>query len=732
MDWGVVIDVRRVRDTRVRDVAVVDRILEDLLEQDLPCAPSVVARLISELTDDASTISAVVARLDVAQRFGLRPLPSTLPMVESIARLFAHLDPDHRDRDLLVAAAVRLDDRLEPLLEFDGRSAEALLDSGVADLLDIRAGRVRFADPRLSIWISTMTPAAAVAAVHLRLHEVFVARGEQGDAGWHRARASLHGIPDAAAELLSLAREHSETGATDRALMFADEAAVHGVGDLRDEAILVAGIAAIAGGYAAEAVERLSRLFPDGEEGCRLGGLGYLFVAQAHLQGAVPEVDPDAVAPQTQDPQRWHDWARTAAYAAIMSAERGDRRAMRSWLGALQEACARTDGADLRDPVVALAWLIAGERDVENVPGEGPLTGGMLRALRAGLDGDLDGGLRLLAAGDAGLGVDQDPLVSGCERAPLVAAYRAVVGVLLLTWRGDIAAARSRLRHAALDLPVALPFAGLGVVLARRLDLAVLGRLGPVARALTASLPPSLRIDQLVDRAIQAHLAGAFEEAASLMRLWEDRGAPQPTFDVPGLGEVAAASGIASTARRRTGPPEMSLARELSTAISSCADRDWPAEYPGIVATTRSIASPFSRGRVEAMIGTRCLIRGDDVAGGAHLETAQSLFEVAGADAWAAAIAERRRRPETGGPRSANGDANPLAAARRLWAPILTTREREVAMLAAGGASNREIASALHLSVRTVEVHLGRVFAKLEVRTRVELTVLAHRIDRYA
>lgn len=52
-------------------------------------------------------------------------------------------------------------------------------------------------------------------------------------------------------------------------------------------------------------------------------------------------------------------------------------------------------------------------------------------------------------------------------------------------------------------------------------------------------------------------------------------------------------------------------------------------------------------------------------------------------------------------------------------------------MRAVTGASNREIADALLISVRTVEVHLGRVFAKLDVRTRVELTVLAHRTNRH-
>ena len=39
----------------------------------------------------------------------------------------------------------------------------------------------------------------------------------------------------------------------------------------------------------------------------------------------------------------------------------------------------------------------------------------------------------------------------------------------------------------------------------------------------------------------------------------------------------------------------------------------------------------------------------------------------------------------------------------------LTAREREVALLAAGGRSSREIADVLYLSTRTVETHLARV-----------------------
>ncbi len=51
----------------------------------------------------------------------------------------------------------------------------------------------------------------------------------------------------------------------------------------------------------------------------------------------------------------------------------------------------------------------------------------------------------------------------------------------------------------------------------------------------------------------------------------------------------------------------------------------------------------------------------------------------------------------------------------------LTPRERVVAEHAAAGASNREIASRLFLSVKTVEHHLANIYRKLELTTRTEL-----------
>lgn len=62
-------------------------------------------------------------------------------------------------------------------------------------------------------------------------------------------------------------------------------------------------------------------------------------------------------------------------------------------------------------------------------------------------------------------------------------------------------------------------------------------------------------------------------------------------------------------------------------------------------------------------------------------------------------------------------------------AGLLTAREREIADLVATGLSNQEIAERLVLSRRTVESHLSRIFAKLEVRSR---TAMVNALDRAA
>jgi DNA-binding CsgD family transcriptional regulator len=118
------------------------------------------------------------------------------------------------------------------------------------------------------------------------------------------------------------------------------------------------------------------------------------------------------------------------------------------------------------------------------------------------------------------------------------------------------------------------------------------------------------------------------------------------------------------------------------------------------------------------------------------LEAASAVFDSIGADLLAAeaaadaAVAWRR----AGEPRRAAAAENRAAAlADRCEGAVtpalqiverrghLTPAERQVALLAAAGRSNKEIAEAVFVAVRTVENHLQRVYEKLGIGGRKEL-----------
>jgi predicted ATPase/DNA-binding CsgD family transcriptional regulator len=73
-------------------------------------------------------------------------------------------------------------------------------------------------------------------------------------------------------------------------------------------------------------------------------------------------------------------------------------------------------------------------------------------------------------------------------------------------------------------------------------------------------------------------------------------------------------------------------------------------------------------------------------------------------------------RERAGGGQAAGGADSATAT--------LTRREREIADLVASGLSNREIATRLFISKRTVDAHVDHIFSKLKISSRVQLTVL--------
>jgi DNA-binding NarL/FixJ family response regulator len=138
---------------------------------------------------------------------------------------------------------------------------------------------------------------------------------------------------------------------------------------------------------------------------------------------------------------------------------------------------------------------------------------------------------------------------------------------------------------------------------------------------------------------------------------------------------------------------------------------------------------------VDSSIGVarRALATGLERGDAATLLEAAAAFEALGSPLYAAEAAGAASRCASGRPAAAArrraeelarqvGDpTTPLLVGSPVSTDVLTSRERLVAELAAGGASNAEIAQRLVLSVRTVENHLSRVYAKLGITSRSEL-----------
>lgn len=117
-------------------------------------------------------------------------------------------------------------------------------------------------------------------------------------------------------------------------------------------------------------------------------------------------------------------------------------------------------------------------------------------------------------------------------------------------------------------------------------------------------------------------------------------------------------------------------------------------------------AWPFDRARLQLACGA--WLRRQRRPGDArpHLRAAQQAFDALGTVPWA----ERARRELRATGETVRRSADKTAQ--------LTGQELHIAQLAAAGLSNKEIASQLYLSPRTVSTHLYRIYPKVGVRSR--------------
>ena len=129
---------------------------------------------------------------------------------------------------------------------------------------------------------------------------------------------------------------------------------------------------------------------------------------------------------------------------------------------------------------------------------------------------------------------------------------------------------------------------------------------------------------------------------------------------------------------------------------------------------------PFQLGLVRLELASLLSNAGDTPGALSEARAALACFERLGAStARDRAAAVLRELGDTG--RSRPQDNDELAA-------VLTKREREVLELVSIGLTNAEIAERLFISAKTAEHHVGRVLAKLGVRSRAEAAALAVRL----
>lgn len=120
----------------------------------------------------------------------------------------------------------------------------------------------------------------------------------------------------------------------------------------------------------------------------------------------------------------------------------------------------------------------------------------------------------------------------------------------------------------------------------------------------------------------------------------------------------------------------------------------------------------WDRARVSFAYGQTLRRAGKRREADAVMATARDLYAALGATTY---VARCDRELKAGGVHAARSTEQPVDA--------LTPQEEAVAELVASGLSNREVAAELFVSMKTVQYHLTRIYAKLGVRSRTELAV---------
>lgn len=635
-------------------------------------------------------------------------------------------------REVLACAAEMGHPTLSALASALGRSVDAEIDEAErASIVSLRGDRVTFAHPLFAAAASEHLSTLQRRRLHARLAEIesdperrarhlaAAAAGPDGSVARAldeaAAAAAARGAPAAAAELAERARDLTcgEGPASERRHLDAARYRFLAGDTPGARALLEEALPRLPPGeLRAEALAALGRLHLFTDD---LDAAADLLSAAARERGA-----PDALRAEAEEGLAWalvlgpggvRSAVRHASRAALLAERAGDRRlalealAMR---GLAEYLRARRSGRDLVERSAREAAVLGYPRVLRSPEwalAVVDLWGARLGAARAALDrlrdaarmrGDESSLPRILLAlslvemhrGDWAAAGE---LAAEAEEIAAQEGQRAQVGLLMFSkavvdaHRGD--------QRAVLEAARGLPSPG-GPDPARMIG------------GLSLGLLALSRGDfEEADRALAPLVAQM--EAAGITHPGARRFVPDEVEALVGLGHLERARTLLEPFRRsaaRLGHRSALAAALRSDALLSTAEGDRDRALASLRRALRLDPAPFDRARVLLALGT--VYRRVRKSGQARavLEEAVETFERLGASLWVA---------------RARDEAARIPGRRRSGG--LTPTERRVAELVAEGRTNREIAAATFVTIKAVEATLGRIYAKLGVRSRTEL-----------
>jgi DNA-binding NarL/FixJ family response regulator len=703
-------------------------------------APDVVGQLCAATHGNPLALLEVVNLLSGEQLAGREPLPDPVPAGPTLERAFAWraeaLGPE--SRRALVVAAVSLSDELETItaaLESLGIDRGALEPAEDAGLLRLTSGCVSFRHPLVRSAIFHAAPPSERRAAHRAVADALRDGAEPERFAWHLAGAAMGQDEEAAVALEVAARQaEKRSGYAAAAAALERSASLTADEDARPRRLYAAADAALRAGRADQARGLLAEPVAQ-ERDARLKA------AALRLQGRIAYL-----AGQPKE-------AGALLVEASNLLEDVDRPLA---VEVCTEACSAQLGVANADGVLAAA-----ERAAELVSGLPQCELHELVSLTRGWV------LCYVGRSEEGLPLLHEAVSTAAKLDPL--GLMRISGAL--EW---LDRSRDGYRHACRDVAQArangavglLPYllyqqawhanrAGLlsegyaaaseGLALARELDLclprtqsllvlaAIAGRRGteldclgyaeevraPLESAGLVGYKVWLRQSLGLLALGLSDLDGAARELETAARGLEELGIHSRGI-VPRaeLVEVHARAGRPEEAAAALAAFEASLETQspvgLATAARArgllAADEDFEACFEEAFTLHEGSDDLWALARTQLSFGERLRRAGRRLDAREQLRRALETFEAQGAEAWA-----ERTRSEL----RASGET---IRRRKSWqGEELTPQELQIALHVARGMTNREVGTALFLSHKTIEFHLGRIYRKLKMHSRAEL-----------